>query len=206
MSPVYKLSANSVKNGRTVYGSMLAGNTAFLPTSFQSIATVTVGNGGASNVEFTSIPGTYTHLQIRASVQSNRASFGNDYNIGTINSDTGSNYARHHLGGDGSTAFAGATANGTNFSGGVCGTSTGSTFGISIIDIYDYANTNKYKTIRTLSGNDLNGTVGGYGGEIYLLSGLWMNTNAITSIKFVPNSGTLYTQHTIFALYGIAGA
>ena len=37
MSPVYKLSANSVKNGRTVYGSMLAGNTAY------SIPPFTVG-------------------------------------------------------------------------------------------------------------------------------------------------------------------
>jgi hypothetical protein len=33
---------------------------------YESIATVSVGGGGAADVEFTSIPGTYTHLQIRA--------------------------------------------------------------------------------------------------------------------------------------------
>ena len=33
---------------------------------FESIATVSVGSGGAANVEFTSIPATFTHLQIRA--------------------------------------------------------------------------------------------------------------------------------------------
>ena len=33
--------------------------------SYESIATVTVGSGGSSYIEFTSIPGTYTHLQIR---------------------------------------------------------------------------------------------------------------------------------------------
>jgi hypothetical protein len=32
---------------------------------FESIATVSVGSGGAADVEFTSIPATYTHLQIR---------------------------------------------------------------------------------------------------------------------------------------------
>ena len=32
---------------------------------FESIATVTVGGGGAASIEFTSIPGTYQHLQIR---------------------------------------------------------------------------------------------------------------------------------------------
>ena len=172
-------------------------------SDFESISTITVGTDGAANVEFTSIPSTYTHLQIRISAQSNRGTFGSDYNNTTLNNDTGSNYARHTLGGDGSTAFSGGTANGSYISGGVCGTSTGGTFGVSIIEILDYANANKYKTTRVLSGNDLNGSVGGYPGEVYMLAGLWTNTNPITSIKFVPNSGTLYTQHTKFALYGI---
>jgi hypothetical protein len=56
VTPVYKLSASSV-TGRTNYGSMLAGNPAFeLPGDFESIATVSVGGGGAAYVEFTSIP------------------------------------------------------------------------------------------------------------------------------------------------------
>jgi hypothetical protein len=56
VTPVYKLSASSV-TGRTNYGSMLAGNPAFaIPTDFESIATVTVGGGGAATVTFSSIP------------------------------------------------------------------------------------------------------------------------------------------------------
>jgi hypothetical protein len=47
VTPVYKLSASSV-TGRTNYGSMLAGNPAFVDTDFESIATVTVGSGGAA--------------------------------------------------------------------------------------------------------------------------------------------------------------
>jgi hypothetical protein len=70
VTPVYKLSASSV-TGRTNYGSMLAGNPVFVDTDFESIATVTVGGGGAATVEFTSIPGTYQHLQIRAIAWSN---------------------------------------------------------------------------------------------------------------------------------------
>jgi hypothetical protein len=196
MSPLIELIG-----GAKVYGwGSFAGS-----GSLDSIATVTVGAGGSANIEFTSIPSAYKHLQIRISAQSNRGTFGSDYNNTTINNDTGSNYARHTMGGDGSSSLVGATANGSYVSGGVCGTSTGGTFGTSIIDILDYTNTNKFKTVRVLSGNDLNGSVGGYPGEMYLLSGLWMNTNAVTSIKFVPNSGTLYTQHTKFALYGMKG-
>ena len=44
---------------------ILASSYPAVSTSYESIATVTVGSGGAANVEFTSIPGTYTHLQIR---------------------------------------------------------------------------------------------------------------------------------------------
>ena len=205
MAPVYKLSTSRLSS-RTSYSSMLAGNAAFIPTSFESIATVTVGSGGASNVEFTSIPGTYKHLQVRISAQTNRGTFGTDYINATINNDTGSNYARHHLGTDGSTVSAGSTANGTLFSAGVAGTPQGATLSAGVLDLLDYANTNKYKTIRLLSGNDLNGSIGGYPGELYLQSALWMSTNAVTSLKFTPSVGSLFTQYTHFALYGIASA
>jgi hypothetical protein len=72
VTPVYKLSASSV-TGRTNYGSMLAGNPAFeFPTDFESIATVTVGGGGASSISFTSIPATYKHLQLEIYGKNNR--------------------------------------------------------------------------------------------------------------------------------------
>ena len=48
----------------TIIGSFSTG-VAPSTTSYESIATVTVGSGGAANVEFTSIPADYTHLQIR---------------------------------------------------------------------------------------------------------------------------------------------
>ena len=62
----------SIKN-KLRRGNLLVGNDPYIPTDYESIATVSVGSGGAADVEFTSIPGTYTHLQIRWIARSARA-------------------------------------------------------------------------------------------------------------------------------------
>ena len=199
MTPIYKLSASSV-TGRTNYGSMLAGNPAFVPTDFESIATVTVGSGGAADVSFTSIPSTYTHLQLRILVKSTAATVA--YLRLRVNGDnTGSNYKRHLLYGTGSAAGALADQNGFYAS---LGDNTTSTFGVGITDILDYKDTNKYKTIRGLYGYEANNS----GNEqIGLSSAVWLNTSAISSIEldfFDPSLD--FAQYTHFALYGIKGA
>jgi len=61
--------------------------------SYESIQTVTVGAGGTATVTFSSIPATYTHLQIRGIA---RASADTQLDV-TLNSDTGSNYSYHTL-------------------------------------------------------------------------------------------------------------
>lgn len=169
--------------------------------AYESIATVTVGSGGSANVEFTSIPATYTHLQIRGIVRTNRAATGDWLEI-TFNSDTAANYQDHYLAGNGTSASAGAqtTRNWINIDRWPGASSTASIFGVMVLDILDYANTNKYKTVRNLSGNDQNGS-----GEIHLSSGGWRSTSAITSIKLDVGAGTLFTQYSQFALYGIKG-
>lgn len=191
MTPVYKLSASSIK-GRTNYGSMLAGNTAYRPPfDFESIATVSVGSGGSSSIDFTSIPGTYAHLQLRCII---RAASGADTPM-TFNA--GSFSRRHYLSGDGASASAGAdTINGV-FSKTIT-SDTANVFGVAIVDILDYANTNKTKTIRSLTGKDLNGS-----GQILLMSQLYDWTGAITSITL---AGPTIQQYSHFALYGIKGA
>ena len=182
-------------------GIFASANQSAAATSYESIATVTVGSGGASNVEFTSIPGTYTHLQIRL-IARESASVTNDYIYSQFNGDTASNYATHQLSGDGSSAGAGAfTSIAQNFLQRITGANASSSiFGTMIIDVLDYANTNKYKTIRQLGGFDANGS-----GLIYFVSGLWQNTNAITSIKITPGQGN-FVQYSHFALYGIKSA
>jgi len=171
---------------------------------YQSISTVTVGSGGAASVTFSSIPGTYKHLQIRGIMRSSRATFGNGGSNYQFNGDTGNNYSWHSINGDGSSATArNATttyriATNSNAESGA----SANTFGTIVFDILDYANTNKYKTTRALAGVDINGTVAGYGGIIELVSGNWRSTSAITSITIAADNPN-YVQYTSFALYGI---
>jgi hypothetical protein len=187
-----------------ILGIIASGITAStLANSYESIATATVGSGGAADVTFSSIPSTYTHLQIRGISKSTSATNATDLLI-QLNSDTGTNYARHGLYGNRSSAVAYATANNSRMELALSVAASGSTstFGASVIDILDYANTNKYKTMRGLAGTDANGTTN----QCYLglFSSLWQNTNAITSIKIYLTTGNL-AQYSHFALYGIKG-
>jgi len=181
----------------------------FAPSgAYESIATTTVGSGGASTITFSSIPSTYTHLQIRSINRNTRGLSGMVATLAmSFNSDvTAGNYYRHRLEGDGSTAYAGANAgNGTNgfyFADSMGDGSTSGMFSGFVTDILDYKSTNKNKTVRTLFGGDNNST----GGVIGINSGLWSKTpEAITSITIVVNGGYNFTQYSSFALYGIKG-
>ena len=73
-------------------------------------------------------------------------------------------------------------------------------FGTQIIDILDYANTNKNKTIRSISGIDNNGS-----GDVSLTSNLWMNTAAITSFE-IGGFGVNLAAGSRIDLYGITSS
>ena len=182
---------------------IIASSTLAAASDFESIATVTVGGGGAANVEFTSIPATYQHLQIRGILRDQRATYGNSGPLVQFNSDTGSNYSWHDIYGDGSSAVARGAANTVDMGsvGGAGGGAPANVFGALVIDILDYADTNKYKTVRYLGGQDQNGA-----GEIFFGSGLWMNTNAVTQLDITSFTGNSFVQYSSFALYGIKGA
>jgi hypothetical protein len=188
-----------------IYASQISGHLFNPVGSYDSISTVTVGAGGAASVTFSSIPSGYTHLQVRGMAQTTRATYGRELLTLAINGDTGSNYAWHELVGDGSVANASAGASASIISKiAEVGTTTGGTYGVFVCDILDYTNNAKYKTVRSLFGNDHNGTISGFGGTLGLDSGLWMNTTAVTSLTF--SSGNTLTQYSQFALYGIKGA
>jgi len=169
--------------------------------SFESIATVTIGSPTAT-VTFASIPQTYKHLQIRGIAQNTQNTGSNNTQcFARFNNDSGSNYTMHQLKGNGSSVTASANTPDT----GIYGLNTLYTGGISafngfVIDILDYTNTSKYKTLRALNGYDANGS-----GIIELQSGSWMNTAAITRIDMPEVNGSTYGQYSTFALYGIKG-
>ena len=163
------------------------------------IASQTVGSGGASSITFSSIPQTFTHLQIRLTCRSDYAGTVAS-NFFRFNGDAGSNYPYHNVLGDGSTASSSGSTAGTvgYFGNMIASTSTANVFTSCIADILDYANTNKYKTLRNLQGFDANGS-----GQVYLASSLWMSTAAITSILLVSGGGANYVAGTRADLYGI---
>ena len=169
-------------------------------TAYESIATTTVGSGGSASITFSSIPSTYTHLQVRYTSRSDSA--GINQTLFRINSDTGSNYSSHLLYGDGSGVAAGSYTTDNYSRAGLQGgpSLTTGIFGVGVIDILDYKNANKYKTIRTLSGIDANGS-----GYVWYTSSNWRSTSAITSLTFFSENGN-FIQNAQYALYGIKGA
>ena len=167
--------------------------------AYDSIATTTVSSP-VSSITFSSIPATYTHLQIRGIARNSAAA--NDILL-RFNSDSGSNYAWHVLRGDGSSATAAAVATTTGIELGVIVYSgqTASVFANFVIDVLDYANTNKYKTLRVLNGADVNGT-----GYVTFGSGFWQSSTAVSTITLTLGGSGDFTQYSSLALYGIKGA
>lgn len=171
--------------------------------SFESIATVTVGSGGQSSIVFNSIPQTYKHLQIRGigALTGSTPDYWNQPFY--FNTDNTANYARHGVRAFGSAGpvSIGATGSTRGYLYDCMPTSaSGLVFGIIIMDILEYANTSKLKTVRGISGNEANGL-----GATGISSTLWNSTSAINSITFEADAGKNFIQYSKFALYGIKG-
>lgn len=169
----------------------------FTPSSsYDALATYTVGAGGISSITFAGLPtgGQYKHLQIRGI--SKATASGTDTNI-TINNGTAAAY-RHQILCDGSST-SGSANSGNAYIIMTTGSSGTNIFDASVIDFIDYASTTKNKIVRSLSGRDLNGN-----GLLSFGSALWTTTNPITDITLTP-AGTNFAQYTQFSVYGVKG-
>jgi hypothetical protein len=170
-------------------------------SSYESIATTTLGTATAS-ITFSSIPATFTHLQIRLIARSTRSSGISQYKL-NFNGDTAGNYAGHYFFGSGGAPLVGFDGASATYIWGnpiAAASNAANIFGVGIVDILDYKDTNKYKTIRALGGSDENG-----GGYVGFLSGVWMSSSAITSITIGEPYGANFATYTSAALYGIRG-
>lgn len=165
------------------------------PSSYESIASLS--GSGVNTITFSSIPSTYKSLQIRFM---GLTTGGADSPRIRFNGDTGGNYAYHYLVGTGSSvAVYGIGSTDSIF------TSQNNAFNqpiVGIIDVQDYASTTKNKTVRSITGYDTNGV---NGDRINLYSGLWVNTNAVTSLTLFNTNGEPWASGSSFALYGIKG-
>lgn len=171
---------NSVWDGRSAIGSMDAITSVVLPAS-------------SATVTFNNIPQTYSSLQIRIYAQLATNAFG----IMNFNSiETGYQSLRQLYGSAGSVVTNKPNASTAYLETGFFPSSS-TTFGVTIIDILDYANTSKHKTVRNFGGWDDNSL-----GYTLIRSGLWANTAAINSIRLGTN-GTVYNANSVFALYGV---
>ena len=161
--------------------------------TYVAIATVTVGSGGAANIEFTSIPATYTDLLIKISARNETA--GNSGIFIQFNGST-SNFTNKYLEANGSTVYSGSFARylGTEVAAG----QTANTFSNGEVYIPNYVGSNN----KSFSADDVseNNATQAYA---TLTAGLWSNSSAITSIKLTLVGVEEFNQYSTATLYGI---
>lgn len=170
-------------------------------SSYESIATASLS--GISTYTFSSIPSTFKHLQVRMMVRNSDASAGNNNLYLQFNGDTGSNYSFHQLYGNGTSAAASGLVSQTStpISYTVNNGEAANLFGVGILDVLDYTSSSKNKTVRCLTGFDLNGS-----GTVAVKSTAWLSTNAITSLTLINGGATNFASGSSIALYGIKEA
>lgn len=160
-----------------------------------------------SSVSFTSIPATYQHLQIRASVRDTASAYVESIYVqlgGASDSpvDTGSNYTYNYIDVDGtSETGTGATGN-TNILLGkaVAASATSQIFSGLFINILDYANANKSTTVQSFLEAPV---TSGSNARMRFTAGLWTDLEAVQTIKLIANVN--FATHSVFTLYGLTG-
>jgi hypothetical protein len=159
----------------------------------------------AASVTFSSLStyaADYQHLQIRGAA---RIDLGQPFGSVSLrlNLDTGNNYAKHELGGNGSSVFSSANTSVSSMIDLIQtpgASNDANAFGALVLDVLDPFSTSKYSTVRCLSGRAVSSNP-----RVGLSSGVWMNTASLTDITLVGQGGSLVTGSR-FSLYGIKAA
>ena len=166
-----------------------------MANTYVKIATVTVTSPSTTtNIQFASIPSTYTDLVVKLSSRGSAASPG----ITAYVNGNNSNGSFRTLTGSGSAAFS-SSASGymditvINGSG-----TTASTFTSTDIYFPNYrSSANKSFSVDAVTENNATAATAG----MYAI--LWSNTSAITQLDFTINTG-FYDQYSTATLYGIS--
>ena len=169
-----------------------------MANTYTLISSVTVGSGGAGNIEFTSIPATYTDLALVVSVRSTSAT--SHVNLRMRFNGSTSSYTNRRILSNGSSVSSDTQPDtGTFFGIGIMPASSATASTFSNISIYcpNYTSSN-YKSISVDGSGENNAT------EAYLVlnAGLWSQTSTVTSIEIGEITGTLVQYSTAY-LYGI---
>jgi hypothetical protein len=175
-----------------------------MATTYTLISSVTVGSGGAANIEFTSIPSTYTDLKLVISHRTNRAVVLDGFYLSINNQPLTSTGESRYVLGDGSSASSGAPAGQLQIGASTGANATANTFASSEVYITNYANTSTNKSMSFDNVTEDNSS----NGWNWLGAGLYnINTNAITSLKVLSGTGSVnLVQYSTAYLYGISNA
>jgi hypothetical protein len=166
--------------------------------TYIKIASNTVGVGGATSVAFSSIPATYTDLQL---VVSSRIPNSTPQPMFIRFNGSTASYSQRYIEGTGSSVGSTSYSGSLAFVGASPGSSyTANTFGNSTVYIANYRTSNS-KSFSSEGVTENNGTVS----YSYLYANLWAVTDAITSMTIFPN-GDNFVQYSTFTLYGISNA
>lgn len=159
------------------------------------ISEIVVPSGGSANIDFTSIPGTYRHLELWYAARSEGTA--TDLML-RFNNDSGANYGVEVLRGGGTGASA-ATVAGSTSANIVSIAATGGTYdGMGKIMVPYYATGAFTRTaISEYALHDgTNRVVGTF-------AGFWSSTAAVTRITLFTQSGSDVKEGSIFSLYGV---
>lgn len=167
-----------------------------MANTYVAIATTTVGAGGASAIDFSSIPSTYTDLQVLISARGTNASYVNFYVGIKFNNSTTNLSSRVLLGSGSSASSFSDTKIYIPVSG---GNTTSNSFGSGQFYIANYAGANN-KSVSAEGVSESNATAV----DMYCTAGLWSNTTAINQITlYDPFSLHNFAQYSTATLYGI---
>jgi hypothetical protein len=168
-----------------------------MANTYEKIASVTVGAGGASNITFSSIPAIFDDLVLKVSVRTTRG-FLTDALAVKLNNNTSSYTSReitYETGGVASyTDLFGAGYN-LNTQGNA---GTASTFSNQEVYIPNYrGSTNKSFSSESVVENNATDA------RVEMMASIWSNTSAITSIVLESFTGNTLLQYSTAVLYGI---
>jgi hypothetical protein len=169
-----------------------------MPNTFTLIASSTVGSGGAANIDFSSIPSTYTDLCLFTSLRGASSGGGAEYFVIAAFNGVTSNRTWRRLEGYNGAAY---SDNGTNGAVGIVGGSgmTASTFNNNSLYIPNYSSTSINKSFSADFASENNSTTS-Y--DLGFFAGLWSSTAAINQITISASTGNL-AQYSTAYLYGI---
>jgi hypothetical protein len=200
---VSRFSNSTIANGFPKYQRFWDQSSAELTGAFESIATITLTSAQAA-LEFTGIPQTYKHLQLRGLFRSDYSGQGAGGYL-EFNGNASGTYRAHALYMNGAGAVgsydSGALSVGTYWGVDTAGLSPANTFGVQIADILDYTNTNKNRVVKIYSGRSVNNS----NSTNQLNGGLYASTTPITSLKIKFGGAAQWAAGTTVALYGIKG-